>query len=253
MTILKLADGSEYQLTTAGFSYADAGKRTIGIELLTNQTLDEIITAFSDKTKTSKMTVSLDSDVDGPTYEGYTELANSYSVKKDVQGYSNKISIKLSTPETVIDNEELSVAITYASENIPDELALECKSIFDNWEDLAEGTEIKQGRRLNYNGGLWKCAKTHNKQSDWYPGAEGTLFEQLDAEEHQGTLEDPIPVPDSVTTSGFTYVYGKYYQEGSDIYLCQRGSVEDPESMYGQEVKLNYAPSALIGHYFVKV
>ena len=170
-----------------------------------------------------------------------------------MQGYSNKISIKLSTPETVIDNEELSVAITYASANIPDELALECKSIFDNWEDLAEGTEIKQGKRLNYNGGLWKCARTHNKQSDWYPGAEGTLFEQLDAEEHAGTQEDPIPVPDSVTTSGFTYVYGKYYQEDSDIYLCQRGSVEDPESMYGQEVKLNYAPSALIGHYFVKV
>lgn len=36
MTILKLADGSEYQLTTAGFSYADADKRTIGLELLTN-------------------------------------------------------------------------------------------------------------------------------------------------------------------------------------------------------------------------
>ena len=243
MSKLQLADGSQYNLTTAGFSYADAEKRTIGFELLTNQTLDEIITAFGDKSKTSKMTISLDDSVDGPTYEGYTELANSYAVKKDVQGYSNKISIKLSTPETDINNEELSVAITYASENIPDELAIECKSIFDNWEDLAEGTEIKQGKRLNYNGGLWKCAKTHNKQSDWYPGAE----------EHAGTQEDPIPVPDSVTTSGFTYVYGKYYQEDSDIYLCQRGSVEDPESMYGQEVKLNYAPSALIGHYFVKI
>lgn len=40
MTILKMADGSEYQLTTAGFSYADSEKRTIGFELLTNQTLD---------------------------------------------------------------------------------------------------------------------------------------------------------------------------------------------------------------------
>ena len=36
MTILKLADGSQYNLTTAGFSYADSEKRTIGIELLTN-------------------------------------------------------------------------------------------------------------------------------------------------------------------------------------------------------------------------
>ena len=253
MTILKLADGSQFNLTTAGFSYADSDKRTIGLELLTNQTLDEVITAFGDKSKTSKMTVSLSDDVDGPTYEGYTELANSYAVKKDVQGYSNKISITLSMPEVVIDNEDVLVAVNYAVDNIPNDLALDCRSIFENWDEIANGTEIKQGKRLNYNGGLWKCARTHNKQSDWYPGAEGTLFEQLDAEEHAGTQEDPIPVPDSVTTSGFTYVYGKYYQEGSDIYLCQRGSVEDPESMYGQEVKLNYAPSALIGHYFVKV
>ena len=155
----------------------------------------------------------------------------------------------MNTPETVIDNEELSVAITYASENIPDELALECKSIFDNWEDLAEGTEIKQGKRLNYNGGLWKCAKTHNKQSDWYPGAEGTLFEQLDAEEHQGTLEDPIPVPDSVTTSGFTYIVGKYYlSSDGKTYQCKRQGMSD-----GEECKLYYDPSALINQYFVEV
>ena len=241
MTKLTLADGSQFNLTTAGFSYADSEKRTIGLELLTNQTLDEIITAFSDKTKTSKMTISLDDSVDGPTYEGYTELANSYAVKKDVQGFSNKISVKLSTPETVIDNEELSVAITYASENIPDELALDCKSIFDNWEDLADGVEIKQGKRLNYNSGLWKCAKTHNKQSDRYPGAEGTLFEQLDAEE--------IPVPDTVSTSGFTYIVGKYYlSSDGKTYQCKRQGMSD-----GEECKLYYDPSALIDQYFVEV
>lgn len=81
MTILKLADGSQYNLTTAGFSYVDADKRTIGLELLTNQTLDEVITAFGDKSKTSKMTVSLGDDADGPTYEGYTALTNQYKVK----------------------------------------------------------------------------------------------------------------------------------------------------------------------------
>lgn len=253
MTILKLADGSQYNLTTAGFSYVDADKRTIGLELLTNQTLDEVITAFGDKSKTSKMTVSLGDDADGPTYEGYTALTNQYKVKRDVQGFENKITLSLSLPDVVVESVDLNYAVTYASENMPDEDALLYRSLFDNWEDIPNGKEIKEGKRLNYNGGLWKCAKTHNKQSDWYPGAEGTLFEQLDAEEHAGTQEDPIPVPDSVTTSGFTYVYGKYYQEGSDIYLCQRGSVEDPESMYGQEVKLNYAPSALIGHYFVKI
>lgn len=61
----------------------------------------------------------------------------------------------------------------------------------------------------------------------------------------------PIPVPDSVTTSGYEYEYGKYYQEGETVYLCRRSGVENPEEMYGQKITLYFAPSALIGKYFV--
>ena len=42
MTILKLADGSQYNLTTAGFYYADSDKKTIGLELI-KYTLPSII------------------------------------------------------------------------------------------------------------------------------------------------------------------------------------------------------------------
>ena len=87
-------------------------------------------------------------------------------------------------------------------------------------------------------------------EADWYPGADPTLWTEI-VEGHAGTLEDPIPVPDSVTTSGFEYEYGKYYQEDDTVYLCKRGGVEDPESMYGQKEKLYFPPSALIGQYFV--
>lgn len=80
-------------------------------------------------------------------------------------------------------------------------------------------------------------------------GGGPTLWEQI-VEDHEGTLEDPIPVPDSVTTSGFTYVYGKYYIEGENIYLCKRGGVENPEEMYGQEETLYYGPAAMVGQYF---
>lgn len=73
----------------------------------------------------------------------------------------------------------------------------------------------------------------------------------MDTGEHAGTLEDPIPVPDTVTIAGMEYVYGKYYQEGDTVYLCKRGGVEDPESMYGQKEKLYFSPSAMIGQYFV--
>lgn len=235
MTILKLADGSQYNLTTAGFSYADSEKRTIGIELLTNQTLDEVITAFGDKTKTSKMTVSLDSDVDGPTYEGYTELANSYAVKKDVQGYSNKISIKLSIPENVIDNEELQTAISYTVANIPDQEALDCISIFPEWESYI-GKSMPEGVRTQYEGKLYKSRQEiPTVLANQPPGIETAALYVVIDQEHEGTLEDPIPYDQMMEVFN-----GKYYLEDEIIYKCIRDS--------GQPL---YATCAsLVGNYF---
>lgn len=235
MTILKLADGSEYQLTTAGFSYADSEKRTIGFELLTNQTLDEVITAFGDKSKTSKMTVSLGDDVDGPTYEGYTELANSYAVKKDVQGYSNKISIKLSTLETVIDNEELQTAISYTVANIPDQEALDCISIFPEWESYI-GKSMPEGVRTQYEGKLYKSRQEiPTVLANQPPGIETAALYVVIDQEHAGTLEDPIPYDQMMEVFA-----GKYYLEDEIIYKCIRDS--------GQPL---YATCAsLVGNYF---
>ena len=76
------------------------------------------------------------------------------------------------------------------------------------------------------------------------------MWVALNSEEHSGTQEDPIPVPDTVTTAGMEYEYGKYYSENGTVYLCKRGGVEDPEEMYGQKETLYFAPSALIGQYF---
>lgn len=235
MTILKLADGSEYTLTTAGFSYADAEKRTIGFELLTNQTLDEVITAFGDKSKTSKMTVSLGDDVDGPTYEGYTELANSYAVKKDVQGYSNKISIKLSIPETVIDNEELQTAISYTAANIPDQEALDCISIFPEWESYI-GKSMPEGVRTQYEGKLYKSRQEiPTVLANQPPGIETAALYVVIDQEHEGTLEDPIPYDQMMEVFN-----GKHYLEDGIIYKCIRDS--------GQPL---YATCAsLVGNYF---
>ena len=235
MTILKLADGSQYNLTTAGFSYADADKRTIGIELLTNQTLDEVITVFDDKTKTSKMTVSLDSDVDGPTYEGYTELANSYAVKKDVQGFSNKISIKLTTPETVVDNEELQTAISYTVANIPDQEALNCISIFPEWQSYI-GKSMPEGVRTQYEGKLYKSRQEiPTVLANQPPGIETAALYAVIDQEHAGTLEDPIPYDQMMEVFA-----GKYYLEDGIIYECIRDS--------GQPL---YATCAsLVGNYF---
>ena len=131
---------------------------------------------------------------------------------------------------------------------IPDEQAVEVPLMFTSWNDYEDGYTFKVDERVEYNGNLWKVKKEHKKQADWYPGADPTLFVQLDKDEHKGTIDDPIPVPSSVTTSGFEYVVGKYYLEGGNKYLCKRQGMSD-----GETIQLFFAPSSLVGHYFEKV
>ena len=140
--------------------------------------------------------------------------------------------------------------------NNTDEQALAVKSLYKNWSDDPEGyqysTENPEDKRRNFGTGLWNLNKSHKKQADWYPGADPTLWTEV-VEGHDGTLEDPIPVPDSVTVSGFEYIYGKYYLDGSTTYLCKRGGIPDEqaEAMYGKVEKLYYKPSSMVGQYFV--
>lgn len=189
---------------------------------------------------------------DGQMYEGYRIIKEfGYTFDSKVQMIYKVLLAKEKEDEGI--TPDIQFAIAYTASNIDDSVAIEHKSLFNDWDDISVGTELTAGLRLNYNDGLWKVAKAHKKQLDWFPGADPTLFEQLDKDEHKGTLEDPIPVPDSVTTSGFTYIYGKYYSYGAKTYLCKRGGVPDPESMYGEEAKLTYAPPQLIGIYFEEV
>lgn len=131
---------------------------------------------------------------------------------------------------------------------LPDEEAVKIPYCYDSWNQFENGYTFKVDTRLEYNGNLWKVKKEHKKQADWYPGADPTLFIQLDKEQHDGTLEDPIPVPSSVTTSGFEYTVGKYYLEGEDIYLCKRQGMSN-----GENIQLYFTPSSLVGQYFEKI
>ena len=57
---------------------------------------------------------------------------------------------------------------------------------------------------------------------------------------HTGTIDDPIPA-----VAGMEYVKGKYYIEGTTVYLMNRQGMND-----GEGVVLQFLPSALVGQYF---
>lgn len=173
---------------------------------------------------------------------------------KYLEKYNEKVSNTQSYIEKVISGKKAVVDQTkIASLTNTDAQAVEVKGLYADWEDDPDGyaydVQNQKDKRRNFGGFLWNLNKNHQKQKDRFPGAEPTLWTQL-VEGYEGSYSDPIPVPDSVNVSGFEYEYGKYYIENELVYLCKRGGVLNPESMYGQKEKLYFKPSALIGQYF---
>lgn len=225
-----------------------------GIEIQEGASLEAITAKVADYTALASLAGKLtkenlskvkfaSDDIVSAEYENMVLTEPNFRITQKLDGLEVSFGLRELTQEEQ-QQETVQTALTY----LTDKQALTVKNLHTDWEDDPVGYEYKMENpfdlRRNYNGGLWKLKKNHTKQADWYPGADPTLWEQI-VEGHAGTLEDPIPVPDSVTTSGFTYIYGKYYKEGEEIYLAKREGKND-----GEEETLYFAPSALVGQYF---
>lgn len=216
---------------------------------------DKLISGYTyERITPSQIELDIENEDDVRKYIYDEEIKSIRKMKGDEEkehlGNDSKIK-----QEEILNRMMLASARASFLNEISDEKAKDIPLCFDSWDSFPDGYQFAEGQRLEYKSGLWKCKKAHNKQSNWYPGADPTLFEQLDKDEHKGTIDDPIPVPTSVSTSGFTYTYGKYYIESSIVYLFKRGGLsnEQAEAMYGQTETLYFPPSAVVGTYTVKV
>lgn len=121
----------------------------------------------------------------------------------------------------LISAQKIRAAMDVASEELSDQKAIECKSLYWQWEDLI-GTEAKPGRRFLYGQALFKVradAGTHTFSREWRPGPNtASLYEAIN-DAHAGTVEDPIP-----WVQPMALTLGLYYSEGGKIYYCTRDS-----------------------------
>lgn len=241
MEKLVLADNSEIEIMPGAY----LGKISAIAEDF--EKLKEIIT---DVTKPGNLdTVKFMSDnIEGAVYHNKVLTDAKFEIKKEKDRMIVSFGIREYTQKEELEK-DIYTAIAYLSE----EQALTVKDLYQDWDKDPVGYPYKSSNpkdtRRKYDDKLWKLKKEHDKQETRYPGADPTLWEEI-VEGHSGTKEDPILVPESVTTSGFTYIYGKYYLENKNVYLCKRGGIENPESMYGQEEMLYYQPSSMVGQYF---
>lgn len=113
--------------------------------------------------------------------------------------------------------------------------ALQVKDRYPEWET---GINVKTGERYRVEDVLWECVKDHLTQDNWKPStATLSLWKIVDAEEHSGTIEDPIPYAPPMEI-----FKDKYYTQSKVLYKCIRDS--------GQPLSHNL--SDLVGNYVEK-
>lgn len=102
---------------------------------------------------------------------------------------------------------------TINSVNNTDQQALEVQALYPNWEDLEDGTTLKVGDRVNYDGILYNVIQEHQKQSTWNPVDAPSLFAKVlipDSsvipEWEQPNSTNGYMMGDKVTHNGKTYL-----------------------------------------------
>lgn len=68
------------------------------------------------------------------------------------------------------------------TEELSDDEALEVAALYPTWASQI-GKELPAGRRLWYDGRLWKVVQAHTAQQDWTPDAAASLYTEVSIEE----------------------------------------------------------------------
>lgn len=99
--------------------------------------------------------------------------------------------------------------------------ALQVKDRYPEWKT---GINVKTGERYRVDNVLWECVKDHLTQDNWKPStATLSLWKIVDAEEHPGTIEDPIPYKQNMALE-----FNKYYTQDGVLYLCIQAMTPGP-------------------------
>lgn len=211
------------------------------LKILTLESPETLRQYFSDPLKTRKMTVQ-ERGQTVAEYEGYTQL---YRIEWSPGNIYTVVMYKAETlPEVQTEVQAAAVLVAQIqAQSLSDEQAITVKAIYPAWS--SDSVQYEVDYKVLHEDILYKCISQHTSQESWAPGVAPSLWTAVETGEHAGTQEDPIPVPDTVTTAGMEYECGKYYSEDGIVYLMDRQGMDE-----GDKVTLYFPPSALIGQYF---
>lgn len=212
------------------------------LRILSLEAPETLRQCFEDPLKTKKIIIQERGQTIA-TYDDYTTL---YRIEWSPGGIYTVVMYKPEkTPEVQVEVQQAAVLVAQMqAQALTDAQAITVKAIYPAYDP--NGVQYPVDFKVVDNDVLYKCLQAHTSQESWAPGVAPSLWTAVQTGEHAGTQEDPIPVPETVTTAGFEYEKGKYYSEGSTVYLMDRQGMDA-----GDKITLYFAPSVLIGQYFV--
>lgn len=104
--------------------------------------------------------------------------------------------------------------IEEGAENLSDTEALEVPQLFPAW---AVGVAYEQGKRVQYDGKLYKVVQAHTSQADWTPDIAKSLFAEVAKGGQGDTPDNPIPY-----NNNMELFKDKYYSQNEVVYVCFR-------------------------------
>lgn len=129
---------------------------------------------------------SYDANTQVVTMDSYTEEATTITV-------NYVVTAKPLTKEEQLENQR-NLALTFFAETLSDAQALQVPMLFDEFD--GNGVAYEVGKRILYNGVLYKVLQAHTSQAGWTPVAAPSLFAKVINETIDGSIPE-FEQPDS--------------------------------------------------------
>ena len=130
-----------------------------------------------------------------PSYDANTQVVtrDSYTEEDTTITVNYVVTAKPLTKEEQLENQR-NLALTFFAETLSDAQALQVPMLFDEFD--GNGVAYEVGKRIMFEGVLYKVIQAHTSQADWTPTNAPSLFAKVINETIDGSIPE-FEQPDS--------------------------------------------------------